>query len=317
MQALAWGAAGHQRIGALAEVLLRGTHAEVEVRSLLGEINLGSAAVWADCVKGVDPSAGFRYEVSGQHPECRVFETATGIAEMRDFVRRNHDNCNRTTAQESCHRRYHYTDVSITQGHYDRRYRGARSDDLLGASSASLRVLQGQAAPVPFRIKDRREALLLLCHYLGDLHQPLHVGAVYLTATGVPVDPQAVVMDQALSTRGGNALLLSTAEDNLHRLWDDLAPQLRRRHDNARLLRLARRYPVPAGRLMFWPGLWADDTLVVARRAFAGLTYSPTRDHRWSIQLPTDYATRRVQLQELQLAKAGARLAVLLQAVWP
>jgi hypothetical protein len=45
---------------------------------------------------------------------------------------------------------------------------------------ATTQVLKGGAAPAPFSLKDQREALLLLTHYVGDLHQPLHVGAIYL-----------------------------------------------------------------------------------------------------------------------------------------
>ena len=34
-----------------------------------------------------------------------------------------------------------------------------------------------------------REALRLLAHYVGDIHQPLHVAAVYLDREGRVVDP--------------------------------------------------------------------------------------------------------------------------------
>lgn len=36
---------------------------------------------------------------------------------------------------------------------------------------------------------------MLIAHFVGDLHQPLHVGAVYLHANGVVVDPDAVGLD--------------------------------------------------------------------------------------------------------------------------
>ncbi|WP_409362753.1 S1/P1 nuclease [Bradyrhizobium sp. CIR18] len=33
-------------------------------------------------------------------------------------------------------------------------------------------------------MKDKKEALFVLSHLVGDLHQPLHVGAVYLDSAG-------------------------------------------------------------------------------------------------------------------------------------
>src|SRR5271154_5672227 len=53
----AWGAEGHQTIGAIADSLLIGTNAEKAVREILGAEKLETAALWADCVKGVSDTA--------------------------------------------------------------------------------------------------------------------------------------------------------------------------------------------------------------------------------------------------------------------
>jgi S1/P1 Nuclease len=63
--------------------------------------------------------------------------------------------------------------------------------------NAAIMVLQNMPAPAPFSIKDKKEALFLLAHFVGDLHQPMHVSAIYLDPngnfvdadSGVPYDP--------------------------------------------------------------------------------------------------------------------------------
>ncbi|MFX8926146.1 S1/P1 nuclease, partial [Acinetobacter baumannii] len=83
--------------------------------------------------------------------------------------------------EEICHKQYHYSDIAIQRSSYSLGPVGTREDDIVGAVAAATHVLRDEPAPAPFNIKDKREALLLLVHYVGDLHQPLHVGAVYLS----------------------------------------------------------------------------------------------------------------------------------------
>src|SRR6202035_4149196 len=54
---------------------------------------------------------------------------------------------------------------------------------------AAIAVLRDKPAPPPFSILDKKEALLMLTHFVGDLHQPLHVASAYLDADGRFVDP--------------------------------------------------------------------------------------------------------------------------------
>ena len=68
---------------------------------------------------------------------------------------------------------------------------GTNEHDLVGAVTAAIAVLRDMTPSGPFSIADKKEALFLLAHFLGDLHQPLHVGAVYLDEHGRLVDPDA------------------------------------------------------------------------------------------------------------------------------
>ena len=73
---------------------------------------------------------------------------------------------------ESCHKAYHYTDEAIQRSKYALGSAGTRDFDVVAAITAAIHVLKGEPAPPPFNIKDKREALLMLAHYVGDIHQP-------------------------------------------------------------------------------------------------------------------------------------------------
>src|SRR6476620_4940399 len=178
--AFAWGPDGHKTVATIADNLLKGTKAAQEVKAILGSASLADAAVWADCAKAVDKDT-FVYKESADHPECHPFEPS-GEADMIAFVKRNATNCHPKPTEEICHKQYHYADIPIQHEDYRSSYAGARTDDIARAVTAAIAVLQGKESPPAFKIEGKREALLLLVHYVGDIHQPLHVGAVYLDA---------------------------------------------------------------------------------------------------------------------------------------
>ncbi len=74
----------------------------------------------------------------------------------------------------------------------------------------------------------------MLAHFVGDLHQPLHVGAIYLDAAGTPANPDQGTFDPDTETAGGNSI--SEAHGNLHPDWDALSKEIRhereRGHDH-------------------------------------------------------------------------------------
>jgi len=317
-----WGPDGHHTVGALADRLIAGTAAQARVRALLGGLTLEQAAVWADCTKGVDPARNYAYAPAGRFAECAIFETPEGKAAMVDFVRRNDSNCPRAPTDSPCHAQYHYIDASIQR----RRYRpgdvGTRGFDLVAAIAATIRVLRGERAPAPFDIKDECEALLLLSHYVGDITQPLHVGAVYLAADGRPVDPQAAPFDPATDTQGGNRIVTirvatNHRSENLHATWDAIPEALHARHIDAAWLALARAEPATPGDIESWPAQWADATLAQARLALQGLRFGPEQAHQWTVPLTGRYDDAMAPVKKRQLTLAGAHLARMLTAIWP
>ena len=320
--ATAWGPDGHHTVGALADRLIAGSPAQARVATLLGGLTLEQAAVWPDCAKGVDPDKNYAYTSAGKYPECAIFETPAGEAEMIDYVRRNDTNCPRVPGDESCHKQYHYTDEAIQRRGYHRGDVGTEPFDVVAAIAAAIHVLEGEPAPPPFNIKDAREALFLLAHFAGDIEQPLHVGAVYLDATGAVIDPSIGTYDPATSTRGGNqitAIRVATNGriGNFHATWDAIPEALQSSHIDAAWLAAARKVPPTRGALADWPLTWASGTIVQARAATHGLTFGPLVAGLWSVPLNGRYDDAMARIKKPQLTLGGAHLAQTLQAIWP
>ena len=72
----------------------------------------------------------------------------------------------------------------------------------------------------------KRNALKLLVHFLGDIHQPLHVGCGFIDVNG-PNGTILIVKDPAIAAqknlphdKGGNDLVIDNDRKNLHSFWD-------------------------------------------------------------------------------------------------
>jgi hypothetical protein len=306
------------------------------VKALLGDISLPLASVWADCAKGISPSQGYIYPSPGRYPECAPLETPERIAEMADYVRRNDRQCAIGPNEDSCHRQTHYADVALQRSRYVLGFTGTRADDVAGALRQAIRVLQGQPAPGQPHFRSPREALLVLAHLVGDIHQPLHVGAVYLDGLGRRVDPDKTGFQPGTSTAGGNSLWLIGAGPpaparppsvpgapatagfgpvKLHTVWDGVPDKFKPDHVDAAWLAEARKVRRDAGDPADWPARWATLTLDEARAAFTDLKFSASQGSHWTLNLPRGYNAKAAAIKRQQLTAAGARLAAVLRAV--
>lgn len=321
----AWGYKGHRVAGSIADQMLT-DNARQQVSQILG-FELRIAGPWADCVKSVaqNDNGGFEYKEDPNHPEyeipCTSFRTDVEQRRMEDYVKRNWtQQCEYKPDgkhERGCHNTYHFDDVAIQRDHFERDFLGTNEHDLVAAISAAIAVLSGKSAKPPFSIVDQKEALFLLAHLVGDLHQPLHVGAVYLDDGGRLVDPDiARKIDPATETVGGNSI--SDLHANLHFEWDEIPPALGEAA-TPELLSAARALPKSQGTLENWPIAWASDTIVVSHKAFAGTTFARAPRGRWTVSFDDRdaYLKSKELIQREQLAKAGARLAELLNAIWP
>lgn len=319
--ASAWGAPGHKVVGSIADNLLS-ANAKQQVTQILG-FDLSTAAPWLDCVKSVERQADgtFLYkENPAFEPPCTPF--ASERPRMEDYVKRNWFDCRYVDSQgtdRGCHNTYHFNDVAVQRDRFDRNFQGTNDHDLVAAINAAIAVLMNRPAPPPFSILDKKEALFLLAHLLGDLHQPLHVGSVYLDhQSGNLVDPDVThTIDPNTETIGGNAILEGTK--NFHSEWDAIPADLGEAA-TPELLAAAKAQPADHGRVENWSVAWASDTILASQEAFAGATFAPTADgKRWTVSFADRDAYLRSQdaIKRKQLAKGGARLAELLNTIWP
>ncbi|WP_431476136.1 S1/P1 nuclease [Massilia eburnea] len=266
--ALAWGNAGHRVVGAIADNLIKGSNAEKQVKALLqqGE-DLEKIANWADCVKGTFCG-----------PQTQ---------EMNDYV-----------AAHPKHSEYHYTDVPFQLTEYHLHGAGTSEHDVVQTLQQCIATLQGKGDGK----FTKRQALLILTHLAGDIHQPLHVGAAFVDKEGkfvVPKTDKEIDSLNIFDSRGGNNLQMDEAalaaasvksgipagEDApakyptkpFHSYWDTTAVDYAMRRSSMRTVDKFSQWAIdgkpvvtlPKGDAITWPAQWANDSLVAAKQAYA------------------------------------------------
>jgi hypothetical protein len=181
----------------VADLILQNDPAGAAARQLL-QNSLSEAAVWADCAKGA----------------CGPL-----TPDERTYVEDN-----------SQHKTFHYTDVPIQQAQYKLGTAGTREDDVVQVSKQAINILRGVPPNQGPAVLDRKSALWVLAHMVGDLHQPLHVGAIYYDQEcDEVVDPNIVgagkpnfgIGSTVASTEGGNDLKLGGGKSFHVFYWDD------------------------------------------------------------------------------------------------
>jgi hypothetical protein len=203
-------------------------------------------------------------------------------------------------------------------------------------------VLRGQPNSVPANLR-AHEAVWIIAHMVGDIHQPLHVGAIYFDKSCTTVvDPNKVAADAenfgigltVMETHGGGWLNISD-ERQLHTLWDREAVTAAMSlvgvtngsvEDFAR--ELIKSTPVQwqtQGDVASWSRQWANEILPLARDAHAPerlkiKTPGKLENHHgearcaWDVTLEDEYDAWAAKRVQEQLTKAGFRLAAMLRA---
>jgi hypothetical protein len=213
-QAFGFGPAGHQLVGDIADQLLKGTPTETKVKALLHDITLGDAAKIADDIKSWDGQPTVHLPWTQDDELCD---------QMREFLEAN-SNGPGSTGHHPDHHAYHYTDISVSSDlKYDKHKTGASKDDVVRMISYCIGVLKGTVHQPNSRKITPAVAVILLSHYSGDIHQPLHVGAAYFDSQAKLVDPD--VTSDFNGDQGGNKIQFlqggqGHAKEALHAFWD-------------------------------------------------------------------------------------------------
>jgi len=297
----AYGPLGHEIVGAIADERLANTPTAAKIRELIGGLSLEKAAVIADEIKGwdkngVDDSKAFHYST---HPKID--------SQLRDFWRANQPTYNPGSTMPS-HHWFHYTDVPIVRVEKDAEGQAGRSKwDVVHMIPYCVEVLRGRVPKQNERKITKPVALILLAHYVGDIHQPLHVGAEYFDAQGRIADPDKD--KSSVEDEGGNTFTLELSDEpprgrgihkkKLHGFWDNDAvnalfpeignnlPKNERQaqidpekkqlaHEMAMHEPKSWRMP-PNIDISGYAEVWADEILPIAREAHERLQFTDVR----------------------------------------
>lgn len=116
-------------------------------------------------------------------------------------------------------------------------------------------------------------------HLVGDLHQPLHVGAVYIDVQDHPSNPDAnghhfdTTMDTQVAITSSMAAPSCTPSGTLSRqAWPE--------HIAATMLNDAKAIPPTPGDVTTRAEVWASDTVMVSHAAFKGI--NTTAQPHWT-----------------------------------
>jgi len=183
---------------------------------------------------------------------------------------------------------WHYTNIPEGILEYDRRRDCPTGDCVTEVIPNMAQVL---AKPRAF-LKERREALKYLAHFVGDIHQPLHLGYA--------------------SDRGGNRISLRYRgrKTNLHALWDQGLIQ----RDGKSLVQYARRLNCNRTAAIRLKNLREE----VIRWGLESRKIVLKSVYNFDVKsgLSPNYITRSRVIINRRMCKAGTRLAGILNQIF-
>ena len=237
------------------------------------------------------------------------------------------------------HSEFHYTDVPVVGNEkYADGEVGRFEFDVVKMIPFCIRVLKGEVPETNERAITKSIAVILLTHYMGDIHQPLHVGAEYFDSSGKPFEPTP--QNIGFADQGGNKLTLFTFVNGQRRSagkvsrllgWSDSRECFRHTADAKMAKQLGSKEPDDwelSGDVETWAEQLANDILPTAREAHERLQYkniqfengkpeisSGRAEERTHAAGETFYALWAADVVKTEIHKGGWRLAALLEEV--
>jgi hypothetical protein len=180
---------------------------------------------------------------------------------------------------------WHYVDIPIDKPGLDMDRDCPKGNCVIAAIAAMRAKLKDPATPAG----ERREALMFLIHFVGDMHQPLHSSDNH--------------------DKGGNDvhIVFHGKPGNLHGLWDSgLLGRMGKEDELFGKLSAAsarRRKKFDKGTV----SAWAEEAHKLAQQMVYGKL--PHAAAGAPVEISADYERRADPVIELQIERAGARLA--------
>ena len=315
-----YGPRGHGLVGAIADKrLATNTTVNAKVNTLLDGLTLQEAATLPDSIKTWDKKPD-GFHVTG-HPTIE--------AQLRAFWTANPPSGNPS------HHDFHFTDVPVFG---DEKYAGGKVGrsqfDIVHMIPFCIRVLKGEEPETNDRAITKAVAVILLAHYMGDIHQPLHVGAEYFDSKGKPFEPSET--DPGFADQGGNKLTLfllsggkNVSAGVLHGYWDGQAvtTAFGSTPDAQVAQKLANSQP-PNWKLNGGAETWAEqlanEIMPIAREAHTRLSFTQIKSKAGSKDIVSGRAAEKKTsglsyknfagvTASNEIQKAGWRLAALLE----
>jgi len=187
---------------------------------------------------------------------------------------------------------WHYIDIPIDKPHLDMARDCPKNDCILVKIADFRKALADPATPTAAR----REALMFLVHFVGDMHQPLHCA------------------DKR--DRGGNdvKVLFFEKPSNLHSVWD--SGLISRMAPEEQLF--AELSPESQKHARKWAKGTVEDWAEESHKAAQKVVYGRLpKGESQPFLLDGTYERSAVPLIKAQIAKAGARLARVLNEALP
>ncbi len=213
---------------------------------------------------------------------------------------------------------YHYINVPRGEASYDHSSHCAAAGCVVSGITANANILRDAQADT----SQKKQALRLLAHFVGDLHQPLHVG--YEEDLG----------GNAITVRFFGRKYTNKKEKwkvNLHKIWDNLVIERRMEllgdlgwDDYAERLNAEisdtqnAAWTNPSNNSLL---SWADTSYQLARiHAYRDTTTagqpSPDTNVKKNDDLRSNYYDQAVPVIERRLKEGGVRLAAILNAIF-
>jgi len=321
--AFGYGPRGHSLVGAIADLRIASTANQAtkdKLHQLLDGMTLQQAATLADSIKTWDTNEN-GFHVTGHAPI---------EMDLRAFVKANPKD------GAISHHEFHFTDVPVVGNEQYAPGDIGRSDfDIVHMIPFCIRVLKNQEPETNDRKITKRVAIILLAHYLGDIHQPLHVGAEYFTSSGAPFEPST--SDKGFADQGGNKLTLFTFVHGkeapagvFHGYWDGQTVEnaFGSRADSKVAKQLAGTEPTDwklTGAVTTWAEQLANDIMPTARTAHQRLAFKNIKSMAGHKDITsgsaeekkqsgaTFYAIWAAAVVKEEIHKAGWRLAALVE----